>query len=331
MSENPRPRVSVLLPAYNEPVLVHRAISSVLEQTYTDYELLVVDDGSRQETARALQRWVAHPRVRVLTNAANLGLPGTLNRGLRECRGSLVARIDQDDWCAPTRLERQVAVFDANPATVLCATGYIRVSPTGSHVATISPPLTHAALAAGMLAGNRLPHSGVMYSRDAALSVGGYDEAWYPAEDYDLWLRLLQVGEYRGVASAEVYYSHNPEGISRTRAEEQAERARLRAARYRAGLLGDAHPAAGNASLREFDRCARAISHQLASRGIDTAGVHDSTWRAARAVASSSPHLSTNLWLAHVAPKLSLRRLVQKSRRLRAQRPPGTRVRRPGS
>lgn len=313
MTRGAAPEVSVLLPAYNEPVLVKRAVESVLDQTYRSFELVIIDDASTDDTGRTLAAYADQPQVRVLSNSTNLGLVGTLNRGLNECRGTLVARIDQDDWCEPTRLERQAAVFHRHERTVLCATGYIRASTDGERQAR-TPPVTHAALAAAMLGGNRLPHSGVMFTRDAALSVGGYDPMWYPADDYDLWLRLLQVGEYRGVPSAEVYYSHNPEGISRTRAAEQTDRARRRAALYRASLLGKVDPAdALSVGALEFDRCARALTRELTSRGIDTDGVDEGAWRAARTVLLAESRRAVNLRLGFAAPRLATRRVLQKA------------------
>ena len=216
------------------------AVDSILGQTFTDFELVVVDDGSTDGTAEELARGTADDRLRVLRHERNLGLVEALNHGLSICAGDLIARLDADDLAFPTRLERQVAEFDAHPGLVLCGSPYERWAADGGLVRTGAPPQSHAGLAVAMLLGNRVLHSTAMYRRDAAISVGGYDTAWFPVEDYDLWLRLLEVGEFHSLETSEVRYTVNPCGISARRQQEQGDRSLLRSQHYLEDLVGEA-------------------------------------------------------------------------------------------
>ncbi len=114
------PGISVLMPAYNAEQYVGEAIDSVLLQTLGDFELIVVDDSSTDGTANLLAR-VQDPRLRVLTNSANLGIAKSLNRAVAMARGRYIARIDHDDLCLPTRLAQQKELLDARADVVLVA------------------------------------------------------------------------------------------------------------------------------------------------------------------------------------------------------------------
>ena len=123
-SASPHPRVSVLMPVFNGGERIGRAVDSILTQTFTDFELVVVDDGSSDHTAAELSARAVDARLRVIRHEENVGLVASLNHGLALCRGELIARLDADDWALPSRLARQVAEFDARPELVLCASPY---------------------------------------------------------------------------------------------------------------------------------------------------------------------------------------------------------------
>src|SRR5437867_4347597 len=115
-----RPSISVVLPVYNCPHYVGEAIDSILAQSYADFELIVINDGSTDETPRVLER-VRDSRVRLYAQE-NRGLAATLNRGIELARGRYIARQDQDDASLPERLEKQVAFLDAHPNCALVGT-----------------------------------------------------------------------------------------------------------------------------------------------------------------------------------------------------------------
>ncbi len=146
-------------------------------------------------------------------------------------RAPLIARLDADDTAHRERLERQVRSFQ-DPAVVLCATAYRRVRRDGALIRESHPPAAHAAMAAALLDGNRICHSSVMFRLDAARSVGGYRAEWYPVEDYDLWLRLMEVGRYTGIDEPLVDYLENEAGVSSTNTGLQGARLDERRAQY---------------------------------------------------------------------------------------------------
>jgi len=267
------PRVSVLMPVFNGEDTIEDAIESVLQQGFEDLELVVVDDGSTDRTPTIVDRWRSDDRVTVLTNARNEGLVAALDRGLAACRGALVARLDADDLAAPTRLQRQAAAFEDDPRLALCATAYDRLSGSGELLKHSVPPSTHAELAAAMMAGNRLQHSSVMFRRDVVQSIGGYDPDWFPVEDYDLWLRVLERGRYVGLPTVESYYVQRATGISATLSARQAERADARAARYRADLTGRAGARGTAQQVVEIARATLSIRRRLRRRRISTTGL----------------------------------------------------------
>ncbi|MGH3048758.1 MAG: glycosyltransferase family 2 protein, partial [Gaiellaceae bacterium] len=236
------PRVSVLLPVYGGASHVGAAVESVLAQTYRDFELLVLDDGSPDESA-AIATGFDDPRIRVVRNERNLGQVATLNRGLIEARGELVARLDQDDVCLPGRFEAQVALLDAQPSVVLAGTWVDVVDESGRVVRRLQTRLDGIVDAVFLACRDRLPlaHPSVMFRREAVLAEDGYDEAVRYCEDMDLWRRLLLAGhELRVVPEPGLrYLAHGGQQSARHAA---AQRANNEAAleRFFAALAPDA-------------------------------------------------------------------------------------------
>ena len=237
------PKVSVLLPVRNGMPFLPAAIDSVLHQTFDDFELVAIDDGSTDGTAEYLQG-LADRRVRVLSSPA-AGLALALNAGLSVARGSYVARQDADDWSAPDRLARQVAWLDDRPDVDVLATAASFVDARGE---TVDSPWTRtvhaqwdAALSPEQIA-RLMPltccifHATVLARTAVLREAGGYDQATVPAEDYDLWLRLLP--EHRFARLPERLYTvrMHAESSSAVRRAEQTARvieAKLRYVRRR--------------------------------------------------------------------------------------------------
>jgi hypothetical protein len=194
------PLVTVLMPVRNGAAHLEMAASSILRQSLEALELLVVDDGSTDATPSILARLAAADRrVRVLRQGAE-GLVAALNRGLREAKAPLVARMDADDIAAPYRLERQMAAMDSGVA--LAGSAWRVIGPGGVVRRVVQPPLTDAEIRAAQRRANVIGHPTVMLRRDAVLDLGGYRPAFLHAEDYDLWLRLL--GRHRAMCLPEV-------------------------------------------------------------------------------------------------------------------------------
>jgi len=219
------PRVTVLLPVRNGEPYLRQAVESVLAQTLADFELVVVDDASTDGTAATLTSF-RDSRLRVLRNEQHLGLVPSLNLGLREARGEYVARLDHDDWCLPTRLERQAGLLDADTRVALVGSWMDLAEAGGRRVgrltATIAdyPEFVFQSLIGRVLIG----HPSAMYRRAPVLELGAYDEATLGAEDKDLWRRLvLARWDARIVQEPLVAYRIHERQSSQLRAAEHAD------------------------------------------------------------------------------------------------------------
>lgn len=191
------PRVCVLVAVYNGMPYVAEAIGSVLRQSFKDFELLVVDDASTDDTAAILEQFRRlDPRVRVLRMPANSGPALAANRGLAEVRAPLLARLDADDVCRPERLARQVEAFDRQADLVLLGSAFDYIDAAGRTVGEGKPPLDDAALQAALMEGMPFCHPSVMMRTDALRSLGGYRQVLNPyGLDYDLCLRMAELGK----------------------------------------------------------------------------------------------------------------------------------------
>jgi|GEM_PF-729059 len=189
------PAVTVLMPAFNAGRFIAASIRSVLAQDFEDFELLVIDDGSTDETARIAEGF-RDKRIRLIRNAGNQGLVATLNQGLREARASLVARQDADDLCRRDRFARQVEYLGAHAHDVAVASEARLIDETGRDTGALRLPRTRAQLRWDLCFRNPIPHSSVMMRRDAVLSeFGGYPVAT-SSEDYALWSAIASKNRF---------------------------------------------------------------------------------------------------------------------------------------
>lgn len=184
------PRVSVVMAVWNGVRFLRTAIDSVLAQTVEDLELVVVNDAST-DGSHDVAAACADPRLVLVDNPTRLGLAASLNRGLAVAGGALIARQDADDVSHPRRLERQVAVFRERPELALLGTQGRIVDAAGAAVGLVDRPLNLAAIRWFHLLDNPFIHSAVMFRRAAVEAIGGYDESFAWAQDWDLWSRLL--------------------------------------------------------------------------------------------------------------------------------------------
>jgi glycosyl transferase family 2 len=184
--------VTVLMPVHNGARFVRETIESILRQSWTDFELLIIDDGSTDGTRDVIGVF-RDPRIRVLTNPLRLGLSQSLNRGLSSAKGTLVARHDADDRSHPARLATQTAFLRSNPAVALVGAQVRVLDERGrvSHPPGWRKPLTEVGIRFHSMFDNPFIHSSVMFRRDPVWSVlGGYDTSLVSAEDFDLWSRV---------------------------------------------------------------------------------------------------------------------------------------------
>ncbi|HTL68927.1 MAG TPA: glycosyltransferase [Lacunisphaera sp.] len=211
------PAVSVILPVRNAAVTIGRAVASVQAQTFRDWELVAVDDGSDDGTRAWLERAARDDaRIRLLAQPAH-GLVPALNAGLAAARGDLIARLDADDECHPERLAIQVDYLAAHPAVglVSCLVGFggDRSVQAGYalHVEWLNALVTPEQIALNRFVESPLAHPSVMFRRELVAGLGGYRAGDFP-EDYELWLRWLDAGVVMAKVPRELLTWHDAPG-----------------------------------------------------------------------------------------------------------------------
>ena len=209
------PVVSVVLPAYNCPHYIGAAIESMLAQTFADFELIVIDDGSTDSTPEVV-RGYADPRIR-LVQQANGGAAAAANHGIALARGRYIARQDQDDVSFAPRLARQVAFLDANPACALVGT-WARIWVEDKATERVhAHPGDNARLQFELLFDNPFVQSSVMLRKTALERVGVYstDRERQPPEDYELWSRIARAYEVANLTEVLHIYREVAGSVSR--------------------------------------------------------------------------------------------------------------------
>lgn len=209
------PLVTVLMPVRNGAKYLRDAIDSVLRQSFREFELLIIDDASEDETP-ALIKSYADSCIRCLRNNERLKLAGALNRGIAEARGRLIARMDADDICKPQRLERQVRYMERHADVDLCGSA---VEPFGGGAGgRWNYPSGHDNIRVHMLFDNPFAHPTVMMRKSIFEDrCVGYDVAYYPAEDYALWSTLID--RHRVANIKDVLLMYRVHQASMTRAD----------------------------------------------------------------------------------------------------------------
>ncbi len=229
-------RVSIILPVYNGARSVGAAIQSVQAQTYTNWELLVVDDGSTDNIKNVVTPYLADTRIVFIQNEHNLGLQKTLNVALARASGVYTARIDADDiWCDPKKLESQIEYFVSHPECVLVGTDTIVVDTKAKELYRYSVPHTDTQIRRAILFKNCFVHSSVVFKTDVARELGGYSEEkkTLHVEDYDLWLKLGQKGNLANLAMYGVQFQSHDQSISAQNKVTQFKRLAALALQYR--------------------------------------------------------------------------------------------------
>lgn len=220
------PSVSVVLPVRDGERFLRDAIESVLTQTLSDLELIVVDDGSEDGTSRVLAG-VADPRLRLLSRSRE-GLVPALRAGIAEARADYVARMDADDVSEPERLRRQIEVLERRPRVGMVATWTIVIDGHGRELRREVLPAEHVDLARRLLLRNPFQHGSVLLRRDALAAAGGYRADYGANEDYDLWRRLARSWELACVPDTLYRYRVHSRAVTHTDPKRVALRERLR-------------------------------------------------------------------------------------------------------
>jgi hypothetical protein len=189
----PAPRVSVLMTIYNAAPFLAKSIGSLLAQSYTDWELIAVENGSSDGSAAILADY-AEPRIRAFMLETNIGRTPALRYAFAQARGEYIAVLDADDVAHPQRLVKQVTHLDAHPKVVLLGTWVNYIDEHDAIIGESTPPADSATLLNRLGGCNPIVHSSAMYRADAAQAVGGYPPDMPYSQDFGLWLELMAHG-----------------------------------------------------------------------------------------------------------------------------------------
>jgi glycosyltransferase involved in cell wall biosynthesis len=223
---NMPPKVTVIVASYNNARYLPACLDSLLHQTFTDFEALVVDDCSTDNSLEICQQYSKRdPRIRVITTEKNRGVIYTKHLGLEEAHGDYVAVLDSDDVALPQRLAKQAAWLDSHPDTVLVA-GYYGVIDANDQVIKRQKkaPLNDTSIRWWLTFGTCLIHSTVMYRREPALACGGYDIAFVHGEDIDLMSKLLARGKFEAIPHVMSYWRSHQSSVTKYVSSEERER-----------------------------------------------------------------------------------------------------------
>ena len=218
------PLISVLLPAYNAERYVRDAIESVLSQTCGDFECIVIDDGSTDQTAAIVQRCAARDGRILLKTGPNQGVSNSLNQGLNMAGGQFIARMDADDICLPTRLEKQARFLQEHPDYVLVGSRCMLIDPDGFPICEKTDlALDHEEIDASLMRMSwPLVHPAVMVRAEALRKIGGYDPQYKTNQDHDLFLRLAEVGRLANLDEVLLQYRQHFQSIGAKKLASQA-------------------------------------------------------------------------------------------------------------
>jgi hypothetical protein len=216
------PKITILMPTYNAGRYLRPAIESVLAQTFTDFELLIIDDQSTDGSLAVLNAY-DDPRIRVVQNEQNIGLVRSRNNGLRLASGEYIAVLDADDVTLPNRLEEQVRCLREQQDVGIVASGSLIIDAEGNTLETHNYDMSPEQMYCTLTFANEIFHSSVTFRRQLILGIGGYDESFKYAEDYDLWLRASRFSKIVKLNKILVKWRQTETGISRRFAQEVAD------------------------------------------------------------------------------------------------------------
>ena len=208
MSDSPsEPQLAVVMPVYNAQRYLAEALRSVLSQTFTDFELIVVDDGSKDDSLSIVKQVAGRdPRLKLISRP-NTGIVGALTDGVHASRAELIARMDADDLCLPQRFEKQVAFLREHADHVLVGSRVLLIDPDGSPICLWATQTTNEEIDGAHLE-RRWPmvHPAIMMRKSALMAVGGYRKEYNTLEDLDLFLRLAERGKLANIPEVLLHY-----------------------------------------------------------------------------------------------------------------------------
>lgn len=202
-------KVTVLMPAYNAASYIAEAIDSILKQSLIDFELLIINDGSTDNTVQIIKSFT-DPRI-IIINQDNQGIAAALNTGLSKAKARYIARFDADDICSPERLQQQFIFLNTHPEYVLAGSDAEYISAGGDHLFYFTCiGHTNEEITKKIYFQCPFIHSSVMYRKDAVIKAGGYSLYAHNFEDYFLWIQLKKYGRFCNLSQQLIKVRFNP-------------------------------------------------------------------------------------------------------------------------
>ncbi len=198
---------------FNGEVYLRQAVDSILNQTFLDFEFLIINDYST-DSSRDIILGYSDPRIRLVDNAVNLGLANSLSKGLSLAKGEYIARQDADDLSLPLRLEKEVRFLESNRRVGLVGSYFIAINEAGEFLQYFRPPIDSDALKRKLLVKNPFAHGTVMLRKECIEKVGPYREELKHCEDHDLWLRVSQFFDLANLPSYLYQWRLNVNSVS---------------------------------------------------------------------------------------------------------------------
>ena len=206
------PLISVLMSVYNGEKYLRESIDSILSQTFTDFELLIVNDASADGSGKILDSFTDRRIVRI-NNNENVGLAASLNKGLALSRGEYIARMDSDDIAFPNRLAKQMAYLQIHPSVGLVGSQMTIINQVGETTGNYQVPCSNAMVVWKLIFGNPIAHPSVMFRKEIIVASGGYDAELPASQDKDLWVRLIDKTKFANLNESLVKYRRHPEAV----------------------------------------------------------------------------------------------------------------------
>jgi glycosyltransferase involved in cell wall biosynthesis len=271
--------VSVVMPVFNAERFLGEAIASILAQSFTEFELIAIDDGSTDRSAEILNQYASDGRLSVIRRSHE-GLTASLNFACALAEGKYIARMDADDIALPARFQRQIEFLERHASVAFLGTQLERIHEDGTHIDVTTVPLAHADIAANMQKFCCLHHPTVMMRTAAVRALGGYREAFHTAEDHDLWLRAAERFELANLPEILLRYRIHTQAISFQKLEQQVIAAMAAEASARLRRAGEHDPFAAKRCISGQDLRLAGVSDAALDARIESAR----NWYRARSI-----------------------------------------------
>ena len=215
------PLISVIMPVYKGERFLREAIDSILNQTFTDFEFIIINDGSTDGTLEIIQSY-SDKRIRLVNNESNQGIVACLNHGIELAQGEYIARMDADDISLPERFEKQIRFLEENPDVGVCGTWRKNIDANGDIIGERTHPKEDYLIKWKLfLNTNPISHPTILMRADLVKSVGGYNEKFKHCEDYDLWRRLIYKTKIYNIPEFLLSYRYHDNNITTTQQSTQ--------------------------------------------------------------------------------------------------------------